>query len=145
MRITVWGMVALAALLFAVAGVIANRGGSSVATAPRVVIATGVVTALADGPHHAVVRVAPAGDPAFTFPANTQAGLTVGQQVVVRYRPNAPVATARVADGAKHGEDDAHGDVRGLVLVGIALLIAAVLSPLLVRWFPGLLAFRFRP
>lgn len=139
MRVTVWALVALALLSFLAAGVIAGmqRPAAAAGTAP------GVVKALLDGPHHASVEVSPPGAPRFTFPANTQEGLSVDQRVTVRYDIAEPLQTAQVVPAGDDGGGP--GTVRGLVIIGIILLLAAALSPFLVRWFPGLFAFRVRP
>lgn len=140
MRVTVWALLALALLSFAAAAIVAGtRGRASASTT-----APGVVRQLLDGPHHALVEVSPANGAPFTFPANTQGGLAPAQRVTVRYEVAMPRETAQVVTAGDDGDDRA-GTVRGLVVVGVALLVAAALSPLLVRWFPGLLGFRVRP
>lgn len=141
MRVTLFFMLCLAAVCF----VSAFKIATSPPTVDRATItAPGVVTALADGPHHAIVTVAPRGGSPFTFPANTQAGLDKGQHVTVRYEPAEPVATAHVVDAGAAGNGKAT-TVWSLVLVGVLLVAAAGLGPYLVRWYPDVFAFRLRP
>ena len=147
MRVTLFFMLCLAVLCFVSA--------FEIATSPPTVdcatiMAPGVVTALADGPHHAIVMVAPRGGSPFTFPANTQAGLDTGQQVTVRYQPAEPVATARVVAAAAAAAAAATGNgnatiVWSLVIMGVLLLAAAGIGPYLVQWYPDMFAFRIRP
>lgn len=141
MRVTLFFMLCLAAVCF----VSAFRIATSPPTVGRATIMVpGVVTALADGPHHAIVTVAPPGVSPFTFPANTQAGLDKGQRVTVRYRAAEPVATAHVVDAAATGNGNAT-IVWSLVVMGVLLLAAAGIGPYLVRWYPDMFAFRIRP
>ena len=139
MRVTLLFLIALAAIAFVAAFVVATLP-------PPVdhgaIIAPGVVVALADGPHHAIVAVTPRRGSPFTFPANTQAGLKAGQRVTVRYEPGEPVATAEVVGKSADGSGAL---VWSLVLVGMLLVAAVGLSPALVRWFPDTFAPRIRP
>ncbi|MES3152617.1 DUF3592 domain-containing protein [Sphingomonas faeni] len=131
--------------LAAVCFVSAFKIATSLLTVDRAtILAPGVVTALADGPHHAIVTVAPRGGSPFTFPANTQAGLGEGQQVTVRYRPDEPVATAHVIDAGATVNGNAT-IVWSLVVLGVLLLAAAGIGPYLVQWYPDMFAFRIRP
>ncbi len=140
MRVTLFFMLCLAAVCF----VSAFRIATSPPTVGRsTIMVPGVVTALVDGPHHAIVTVAPPGGSPFTFPANTQAGLDKGQQVTVRYQPGEPVATARVVDAGAIGNGKAT-IVWSLVVMGVLLLAAVGISPYLVRWYPDMFAFRIR-
>ena len=141
MRVTLFFLLCLAAVCFVSAFKIAT---SPVSVDRATIMAPGVVTALADGPHHAIVTVAPRGGSPFTFPANTQAGLDKGQQVTVRYRPGEPVATAHVIEVGATGDGNA-AIVWSLVVMGVLLLAAAGISPYLARWYPDVFAFRIRP
>ncbi|RMB36272.1 hypothetical protein C8J47_1808 [Sphingomonas sp. PP-F2F-G114-C0414] len=139
MRVTLFFILCLAAVCF----VSAFKIATSPPTVDRATItAPGVVTTLADGPHHAIVTVAPRGGSPFTFPANTQAGLDKGQQVTVRYQPGEAVATAHVVEAGATGNATT---VWSLVIVGVLLLAAAGIGPYVVRLYPDVFAFRIRP
>ena len=143
MRVTLFFMLCLAAVCF----VSAFRIATSPPTVDRAsIMAPGVVTVLADGPHHAIVMVAPSGGSPFTFPANTQAGLDTGQQVTVRYQPAEPVATAHVVAAAAAATGNGNATlVWSLVTMGVLLLAAAGIGPYLVQWYPDMFVFRIRP
>ena len=103
------------------------------------VTANGVVTALNEGPYHAEVSVTGADGRRFDYVEDSsERPLAVGQTIAVRYLPSAPEQTARIARGGADLPVE-------LAIMGALMILAALLSPLLVRRFPGVLASPIRP
>ena len=136
MRIPILLLTLVGGLMLLAAAAVAVQGR---ATQSSGVFAKGVVTSLNEGPYHAEVEVTGLDGRRFTYAENgSQAPLQVGQVLSVRYEPSSPAETARIA--GKGGYSLA-GSLAG---VGVLILLAAWLSPLLTARFPGMFAFPIR-
>ncbi len=136
MRITVSLLTCVGVVLLLLAAGLAWRAHGAAGSS---VVATGVVTALNEGPYHAEVEVDGADGRKFNYVENSShAPLAVGEKLAVRYQPASPVETAQVASGGVYGL------ATGVAITGALIILAALLSPFLVARFPGLLAFPIR-
>ena len=136
MRITIALLTCLGVMLLVLAAGLSWRAHGVERTS---VVATGVVTALNEGPFHAEVKVTGADGRKFNYVENSShAPLAVGEKLAVRYQPAAPVETAQVASGGVYGL------ATGVAFTGALIILAACLSPFLVGRFPGVLVFPLR-
>ena len=136
MRITVLMLTLLGLLVLLLSGGLGLHAHADQTTS---VIATGVVTSLNEGPYHAEVEVTGVDGRKFTYTENgSHRPLQVGRTVSVRYQPSAPAETAHIAG------QGAYSLAGSLAVLGVLIVLAAWLSPLLTARFPNLFAFPIR-
>ena len=136
-RITAIFLVAMGVLVLSVSAVVAWR---TRAFEQRSVLAQGTVISVEDAAH-GEVRVKGPGAVDFTYSQTGFAGpLSLGRILPVRYDPADPAGTARAGD-----PEALYGFPKQFALLGVLMIVAAVLGPLLVRRFPALFAFAVRP
>lgn len=136
MRITTIFLVALSGLAFIVAILLALQARAFQRDS---VTAHGVVVQLTSSPLHSKVKVSPSKGEPFVYGENSRTALSVGESILVRYDPTAPQQTAQLAS------ESVYDGAFDFIILGVGGLVFALISPFLVRRFPGLLAYGIRP
>lgn len=136
-RITAIFLICMGVLVLVVSGIVTWR---TRAFEQRSVLAQGVVLSIED-PAHGEVKVTGPGGASFTYSQTGFAGpLSPGRTLPVRYDPVDPAGSARAG-----APDALYGFPRQFAFMGVLMIVAAFIGPLLVRRFPGLFAFAIRP
>lgn len=132
MRFTTWFLIVVGLLCFPLAAVIAVYERDFVREAR---VGSGVVVSIDNGPHHAMAKVTLPGRRSFLMIVNTRAGVAVGQRIPVRYLLADPERTA------EPGVDGVYASAWEVMWLGVGFIVAALVSPLLVRRFPNLFGY----